>query len=192
MVQLTRIYTKGGDKGKTSLGSGTRVSKTHPRLEVIGCVDEINATIGLIVSHLGEGESAKGALLQIQHDLFDLGADLCIPEETQTPVLRLSARQVTRLEEEIDALNTKLLPLNSFVLPGGTKASAFAHLARTTTRRAERVLCAFFEQDAAAQGIHTQALPYLNRLSDFLFVVSRTLNDQGAKDVLWEPGRGQK
>ena len=192
MVQLTRIYTKGGDKGKTSLGSGGRVSKTHPRLEVIGCVDEVNATVGLIAAHLEENEDAKEALLQIQHDLFDLGADLCIPEETQTPVLRLSARQITRLEEEIDALNAKLFPLNSFVLPGGTRPSAFAHLARTTTRRAERALCAFFEQDAAAKGIHTQALPYLNRLSDYLFVVSRTLNDQGARDVLWEPGRGQK
>ncbi|MCA0369685.1 MAG: cob(I)yrinic acid a,c-diamide adenosyltransferase [Proteobacteria bacterium] len=192
MVQLTRIYTKGGDKGKTSLGSGARVSKTHPRLEVIGCVDEVNATIGLILAHLEDNEDAKEALLQIQHDLFDLGADLCVPEDTQTPSLRLSGTQVTRLEEEIDALNAKLLPLNSFVLPGGTRSSAFAHLARTTTRRAERALCAFFEQDAAAQGIHTQALPYLNRLSDYLFVVSRTLNDQGARDVLWEPGRGQK
>lgn len=193
MVQLTRIYTKGGDKGKTSLGSGARVAKTHPRIETIGAVDEVNASIGLILSHLEEGTpQAREMLLQIQHDLFDLGADLCVPQDTATPCLRLAPSQVTRLEDEMDRLNADLAPLTSFVLPGGTRASAFVHLARTTTRRAERILCAFFEEEPGAKDVHTNALPYINRLSDYLFVLSRTLNDQGDLDVLWEPGRGQK
>jgi len=184
MVKLTRIYTRGGDKGKTSLGDGTRVAKQSLRVEAYGTVDEANAAIGLVRLHT-EGD-ADAMLARIQNDLFDLGADLCTPEGGRrgAGALRIVAAQVKRLEAEIDAINAALAPLNSFVLPGGSPAAAYLHLARTVTRRAERLVCAL----AAEEKINPEAVKYLNRLSDHLFVLSRRLNDNGARDVLWRPG----
>jgi len=184
MVRLTRIYTRGGDKGETSLGDGSRVRKQSLRVEAFGTVDEANAAIGLARLHT-EGE-ADLMLARIQNDLFDLGADLCTPEAGRRApgALRIVAAQVERLEREIDAMNALLRPLDSFILPGGTPAAAHLHLARTVTRRAERLVCAL----AAAEAVNPEAVKYLNRLSDHLFVLGRALNDNGAKDVLWQPG----
>jgi cob(I)alamin adenosyltransferase len=184
MVKLTRIYTRGGDKGKTSLGDGTRVAKQSPRVEAFGTVDEANAAIGLARLHV-DGDS-DAMLARIQNDLFDLGADLCTPEggKRGAGALRIVAAQVKRLETEIDAMNAALQPLDSFILPGGTPAAAYLHLARTVTRRAERLVCAL----AAAEPVNPEAVKYLNRLSDHLFVLGRRLNDNGARDVLWRPG----
>ena len=184
MVRLTRIYTRGGDKGETSLGDGSRVAKQSLRVEAFGTVDEANAAIGLARLH-ASGDPDE-MLARIQNDLFDLGADLCIPETRRRAAgaLRIVAAQVTRLETEIDAMNASLAPLDSFVLPGGSAAAAYLHLARTVTRRAERLVCAL----AAAEPVNPEAVKYLNRLSDHLFVLSRRLNDNGARDVLWKPG----
>jgi cob(I)alamin adenosyltransferase len=184
MVKLTRIYTRGGDKGKTSLGDGSRVPKQSLRVEAFGTIDEANAAIGLARLHISGDEDAM--LARIQNDLFDLGADLCTPEGGARGVgaLRIVAAQVKRLETEIDAMNAALAPLNSFVLPGGTPAAASLHLARTVTRRAERLVCAL----AAAETVNPEAVKYLNRLSDHLFVLGRRLNGNGAQDVLWQPG----
>jgi cob(I)alamin adenosyltransferase len=199
MVRLTRIYTRGGDKGETSLGDGSRVPKQALRVEAFGTVDEANAAIGLARLHLGSAADAEtdrdaGTMLaRIQHDLFDLGADLCTPEESaraarrsndQGGALRIVAAQVARLEGEIDRMNVGLRPLDSFILPGGTSAAAYLHLARTIVRRAERLVCAL----AAEERVNPEAVKYLNRLSDHLFVLGRRLNDNGAKDVLWQPG----
>lgn len=184
MVKLTRIYTRGGDKGKTSLGDGARVPKQAPRVEAFGTVDEANAAVGLARLHTAGDEDAM--LARIQNDLFDLGADLCTPEGGRrgAGALRIVAVQVKRLETEIDRMNAELAPLNSFVLPGGSPASAHLHLARTVTRRAERLVCAL----AAAEPVNPEAIKYLNRLSDHLFVLGRRLNGNGASDVLWRPG----
>jgi cob(I)alamin adenosyltransferase len=184
MVRLTRIYTRGGDKGETSLGDGRRVAKHSLRVEAFGTVDEANAAIGLVRLHT-EGE-ADQMLARIQNDLFDLGADLCTPEDGRRAAgaLRVVAAQVSRLEGEIDRMNAALKPLDSFILPGGTEAAAHLHLARTVTRRAERLVCAL----AAAETVNPEAVKYLNRLSDHLFVLGRRVNDNGAKDVLWQPG----
>ena len=185
MVQLTRIYTRGGDKGRTSLGDGTRVDKHHARVEAYGTVDEANAVIGLARLHL-EGE-AEAMLGRIQNDLFDLGGDLCIPPkegEAEGQALRIQDSQVERLEREIDALNAELKPLNSFVLPGGSPAAAWLHLARTVVRRAERATTRLAE----AEPVNAAVVRYLNRLSDHLFVLARWSNGKGAKDVLWKPG----
>ncbi|MEQ9639350.1 MAG: cob(I)yrinic acid a,c-diamide adenosyltransferase [Alphaproteobacteria bacterium] len=184
MVRLTRIYTRGGDAGETSLGDGSRVSKTALRVAAFGTVDETNAAIGLARLHT-EGD-ADAMLARIQNDLFDLGADLCTPqgEGRKAGGLRVAPAQVDRLEAEIDALNEKLAPLNSFVLPGGSAAAAHLHQARTVARRAEREMVAL----AAAEPVNEAALKYVNRLSDHLFVLSRHLNDDGATDVLWVPG----
>ncbi|HUI34626.1 MAG TPA: cob(I)yrinic acid a,c-diamide adenosyltransferase [Stellaceae bacterium] len=184
MVKLTRIYTRGGDKGKTSLGDGSRVPKQSLRVEAFGTVDEANAAIGLARLHVAGDDDAM--LARIQNDLFDLGADLCTPEggERGAGALRVTAAQVKRLETEIDAMNAGLKPLDSFVLPGGTPAAAYLHLARTVTRRAERLVCAL----ATTETVNSEAVKYLNRLSDHLFVLGRRLNDNGAKDVLWRPG----
>jgi cob(I)alamin adenosyltransferase len=184
MVKLTRIYTRGGDKGKTSLGDGTRVPKQSARVAAYGTVDEANAAIGLARLHTAGEEDAM--LARIQNDLFDLGADFCTPEggARSAGALRIVAAQVKRLETEIDRMNTALAPLNSFVLPGGTPAAAHLHLARTVTRRAERLACALAETEP----VNPEAIKYLNRLSDHLFVLSRRLNDNGAGDVLWQPG----
>ncbi len=184
MVRLTRIYTRGGDKGETSLGDGTRVPKQSLRVAAFGTVDEANAAIGLARLHT-DGE-ADEMLARIQNELFDLGADLCTPEEGRRAAgaLRIVAAQVVRLEAEIDRMNAALKPLDSFILPGGTAAAAHLHLARTVTRRAERLVCAM----AAAETVNPEAVKYLNRLSDHLFVLGRRVNDNGAKDVLWQPG----
>ncbi len=182
MVLLSRIYTRGGDTGATSLGDGTRVSKHDLRVEAYGTVDEANATIGLVRLHTA-GE-ADAMLARIQNDLFDLGADLCRPGGVDDGRLRLVDEQVARLEREIDAMNAELAPLRSFVLPGGTPAAAHLHLARTVTRRAERLVVALAEREP----VNPAVLRYLNRLSDHLFVLARHLNDKGARDVLWVPG----
>jgi cob(I)alamin adenosyltransferase len=184
MVRLTRIYTRGGDKGETSLGDGARVPKHALRVETYGTIDEANATVGLARLH-ASGE-ADAMLARIQNDLFDLGADLCTPEggRKAAGALRIVASQVERLEREIDAMNERLRPLESFVLPGGTAAAAHLHLARTVVRRAERLITAL----AAVEPVNPQAIAYANRLSDHLFVLARRLNDDGARDVLWVPG----
>jgi cob(I)alamin adenosyltransferase len=193
MVRLTRIYTRGGDKGETSLGDGSRVAKQSLRVEAFGTVDEANAAIGLVRLHIAAGGDAEtdAMLARIQNELFDLGADLCTPEtgrraavDRKGGALRVTAAQVERLEQEIDAINETLAPLNSFVLPGGTPAAAYLHLARTVTRRAERLVCAL----AASEPVNPEAVKYLNRLSDHLFVLGRRLNANGAADVLWRPG----
>ncbi|WP_419898521.1 cob(I)yrinic acid a,c-diamide adenosyltransferase [Roseomonas sp. USHLN139] len=180
MVRLDIITTRGGDAGQTSLGDGSRVAKDTLRIEAIGAVDEANAAIGLVRLHsTGEPDAM---LARIQNDLFDLGADLCVPDLAAEGRLRMADSQCARLEAEVAAMNATLPPLRSFVLPGGTPAGAQAHLARTLVRRAERVVVAL----AAAEPVNPVALRYLNRLSDHLFVVSRVLND-GA-DPLWVPG----
>jgi cob(I)alamin adenosyltransferase len=191
MVRLTRIYTRGGDKGDTSLGDGSRVPKQSLRVEAYGTVDEANAAIGLARLHTATDDEADAMLARIQNDLFDLGADLCTPEngrrgakDRESGALRIVAAQVKRLEREIDAMNQALRPLDSFILPGGSPAAVHLHLARTVTRRAERLVCAL----AAAEPVNAEAVKYLNRLSDHLFVMSRRLNDNGAVDVLWRPG----
>src|SRR3954466_11408312 len=186
MVRLTRIYTRGGDKGDTSLGDGRRVAKQSLRVEAFGTVDEANAAIGLARLHFDADEEADAMLARIQNDLFDLGADLCTPEDGNRAAgaLRIVAAQVERLEHEIDAMNAALRPLDSFILPGGTAAASYLHLARTVTRRAERLACAL----AVAEPVNPEAIKYLNRLSDHLFVLGRRFNDNGARDVLWRPG----
>ena len=184
MVRLTKIYTRGGDKGLTSLGDGTRVPKQSLRVEAYGTVDEANAALGLARLHTSGDEDAM--LGRIQNELFDLGADLCTPEDGRRAAgaLRVLGSQVKRLETEIDRMNAELQPLNSFILPGGSAAAAYLHLARTITRRAERLVSAL----AAEEKVNPEALRYLNRLSDHLFVLSRRLNGNGAGDVLWQPG----
>jgi cob(I)alamin adenosyltransferase len=187
LVQLTRIYTRGGDKGKTSLGSGKRVAKHDPRVAAYGTVDEANAVIGLARLH-SDGE-LDVMLGRIQNDLFDLGADLCTPEVENPPYppLRMAPGQAERLEREIDQLNADLQPLKSFVLPGGSPAAAHLHHARTVVRRAERVVTLLGEREA----INPDALKYLNRLSDLLFVMARWVNNKSGSEVLWVPGQNR-
>ena len=184
MVRLTRIYTRGGDAGETSLGDGARVPKHALRVAAYGTVDEANAAIG--IARLHTDPAADEMLGRIQNDLFDLGADLCTPEggRRSAGALRIAAAQVERLEREIDAMNVTLRPVDSFILPGGTPAAAHLHLVRTITRRAERLV----SELAGSEPINPEALKYLNRLSDHLFVLGRRLNDGGALDVLWRPG----
>jgi len=184
MVTLTRIYTRGGDKGETSLGDGSRVKKQDLRVAAYGTVDETNGVIGVARLH-AQGE-ADAMLSRIQNDLFDLGADLCTPEEGRKAegALRIVDAQVERLEREIDAMNAALQPLTSFILPGGTAASAYLHLARSVSRRAERLLCELAE----TQQVNPAAIRYINRLSDHLFVLARWENEKGVRDVLWVPG----
>jgi cob(I)alamin adenosyltransferase len=184
MVTLNRIYTKTGDKGETALGDGTRRPKHDLRIQAFGTVDETNAAIG--VARLTAPGEVDAMLGRIQNDLFDLGADLCVPETTKRGEnrLRIADAQVERLEREIDAMNAELGPLNSFVLPGGTPAAAHLHLARVIARRAERLMVEL----GAREPVNPAALRYINRLSDHLFVASRFVNDKGAKDVLWVPG----
>ncbi len=191
MVELTKIYTRGGDTGDTSLGSGARVAKHDLRVAAYGTVDEANAAIGLARLHTDDAPDADAMLRRIQNDLFDLGADLCTPEGDRRAAsksegaLRIVAAQVERLETEIDAINEDLAPLSSFILPGGTPAAAHLHLARTIARRAERLMTEL----ATCEPVNAEALKYINRLSDHLFVLARTLNDGGRADILWEPGR---
>lgn len=221
MVVINKVYTRSGDQGQTHLGDGSRVGKDDLRVCAYGEVDEVNATLGLAKLHC-QSEGVRTMLASIQNDLFDLGADLCVPmtqaeldaqksrsddqqgqgseslesagsqtgvqESAQTyKPLRIQPEQVTRLEKEIDRLNERLQPLTSFILPGGSKASTYLHLARTITRRAERSLTKMLHQ-----GTNEHAYQYLNRLSDFLFVAGRYENDFGHSDVLWSPGRNQK
>ena len=184
MVKLTRIYTRGGDGGETSLGDGARRPKHDLRVAAYGTVDEANGVIGLARLHTsGNGDAMLG---RIQNDLFDLGADLCTPEggRKSDQALRVSDTQVERLEREIDGLNADLQPLESFILPGGGGAAAHLHLARTVIRRAERLITEL----AGREPVNPAALKYVNRLSDHLFVLARHLNQQGRGDVLWQPG----
>jgi cob(I)alamin adenosyltransferase len=187
MVVLSKIYTRTGDAGETALGDGTRVSKHALRVTAYGTVDELNATLGLARLHAG-GEVAAG-ITRVQNDLFDLGADLSTPDfendaGAPRPRLRIVAAQVARLEAEIDAMNAGLSPLRSFVLPGGSALAAHLHLGRTVCRRAERHAVAL----AGAEAVNPEAVRYLNRLSDWLFVAGRVANDGGRTDVLWVPG----
>ncbi len=186
MVKLTRIYTRGGDAGETSLGDGSRVPKGDRRVAAYGTVDEANATVGLARLHSTGLPEADAMLGRIQNDLFDLGADLCTPEEENPkyPPLRIVQAQVDRLEAEIDAMNAGLAPLTSFILPGGSPAAAHLHLARTVVRRAERLIADL----ARHEPVTPAALKYVNRLSDHLFVLGRVVNRNGADDVLWVPG----
>ena len=186
MVILSKIYTRTGDTGQTSLGNGDRVTKYDLRVAAYGTVDETNATLGLARLHGGDMDAA---FARISNDLFDLGADLCTPDMENDatapyPRLRMIAPQVDRLEREIDAMNERLTPLRSFILPGGSALAAGLHLCRTTCRRAERLVVEL----AAAEPVNPEAIRYLNRLSDWFFVAGRIANDDGARDVLWVPG----
>jgi cob(I)alamin adenosyltransferase len=193
MVVLSKIYTRTGDKGTTALGSGERVAKHALRIAAYGTVDEANASIGMARVHLGSGQPGLDAkLARIQNDLFDLGADLCVPDRGQKleyEPLRMTDGQVKRLEDEIDEMNTELRPLRSFVLPGGSPAAAALHMARTISRRAERLMVELAADPNEPVG--AAALQYINRLSDFLFVASRYVNDRGKSDVLWVPGQNR-
>lgn len=185
MVKLNRIYTRTGDDGTTGLVDGSRASKHSARIEAIGCVDEANSAIGLLVTSL-HGMNLS-AVHRIQNDLFDLGADIATPGDDFEPseaVLRIVPAQVEWLEHAIDMLNEHLAPLTSFILPGGTEAAARAHIARAAARRAERAMVALGDCDP----VNPAALAYINRLSDYLFVLARSLNENGRGDVIWEPG----
>jgi cob(I)alamin adenosyltransferase len=193
MVVLSRIYTKTGDAGTTALGSGERVPKTSLRIAAYGTVDETNAQLGMVRIHLGDAEpDVDRMLVRIQNDLFDLGADLCVPDRGEPlpyEPLRITDAQVNRLEDEIDLMNAELQPLKSFILPGGSAASAALHVARTVCRRAERDMV-----ELAAlpdEPVSESALKYINRLSDFLFVAGRYVNGRGQADVLWVPGKNR-
>ncbi|MEM6942800.1 MAG: cob(I)yrinic acid a,c-diamide adenosyltransferase [Pseudomonadota bacterium] len=190
MVVLNKIYTRTGDAGETALGDGTRVAKHSPRVTAYGTVDEMNSVLGMARLH-AEGEIAE-AIARIQNDLFDLGADLCTPDmerdaEREYPPLRIAPQQVDRLEHEIDAMNAKLQPLRSFILPGGSALAAHLHLCRTVCRRAERLVIAL----SAVEGVNEAALRFLNRLSDWFFVAGRIANDDGKTDILWVPGKNR-
>ncbi len=191
MVKLNKIYTRTGDSGETSLVNGMRVSKHARRPSAFGEVDEANSVIGLARLHCKtEPQKAADAMLgRIQNDLFDLGADLATPDNGE-PALRMTSAQVERLEAEIDAMNADLEPLSSFILPGGSEISAWLHLARTVARRAEREMTKL----ATVEVVNDAAMRYINRLSDHLFVLARTQNENGKSDVLWRPGQnsGQK
>ena len=190
MVVLNRIYTRTGDDGTTALGSGERRPKYDLRVAAYGTVDETNAAIGVVRLHLGDARELDAMLGRIQNDLFDLGADLAVPErEGRAERLRLLASQVERLEHDIDSLNAGLAPLTSFVLPGGSAAAAYLHLARTICRRAERAIVELAARPD--EPVTDAAVHYMNRLSDFLFVASRATNNNGAGDVLWVPGQNR-
>ena len=191
MVRLTKIYTKTGDKGRTRLGDMSEADKHDPRVEAYGAVDEANAAIGLAVAGLQADHELRPVLLAVQNDLFDVGADLCVPdrgEKLEWTPLRVDISQAERLEAEIDRLNARLEALDSFVLPGGSEAAARLHVARTITRRAERRVVAL---KAAGEPVSEAVAIYLNRLSDLLFVAARIANDDGAADVKWIPGAGR-
>ena len=194
MVVLNRIYTRTGDDGTTALGTGERRKKHDLRIAAYGTIDELNACLGIARLHTRDEAVVDAMLARIQNDLFDLGADLCTPDQAKGKGpggarLAVSDAQVTRLEQEIDALNAELSPLRSFVLPGGTPAAAHLHLARTVCRRGERLMVEL--ADKPGEEVSPAALKYVNRLSDFLFVASRFLNRKGADDVLWVPGQNR-
>jgi cob(I)alamin adenosyltransferase len=191
MVRLDKIYTRGGDKGETSLSDGSRVAKHDLRVRTFGTVDEVNAHIGL--ARQGIDNKSDAILSRIQNDLFDLGADLSRPikSESSKKELRIAQSQVHRLEIEIDEINASLNPLGSFILPGGKPSASHLHVARTVTRRAERLVTKLIMEDNNLNKTNPLAAIYLNRLSDHLFVLSRKINDNGATDVLWEPGKNR-
>jgi cob(I)alamin adenosyltransferase len=190
MVVLNRIYTRTGDDGTTSLGTGERRKKYDLRVEAYGTIDEVNAVIGLVRLHTNGDVALDPVLGRIQNDLFDVEADLCLSEKGPSGArLTVTNAQVSWLEQEIDRLNADLAPLKSFVLPGGSPASAYLHLARTICRRAERIMVEL--KDKPGEGVSEPALKYVNRLSDYLFVAGRYANNRGAGDVLWAPGRNR-
>lgn len=197
MVVLNKIYTRTGDKGTTALSTGERVAKSDARIMAYGTVDETNAAVGLAREFLGDSDPDMSAMLQrVQNDLFDLGADLATPERPGQPdkelefePLRIVDTQVARIEAEIDTLNKSLEPLRSFVLPGGSKTAAALHMARTVCRRAERHMVELASDEGEL--VSDAAMRYINRLSDFLFVASRYVNDKGRGDVLWSPGKNR-
>jgi cob(I)alamin adenosyltransferase len=192
MVVLNKIYTRTGDDGTTALGTGERRPKYDLRITAYGTVDELNAALGLARLHTADDVEVDAMLARIQNDLFDLGADLCTPERPDKPArerLRLVDAQAVRLEQEIDHLNADLAPLTSFVLPGGSAAAAHLHLARTICRRAERLIVELAVQPGEV--VSPAVIRYVNRLSDFLFVVSRHANAKGVGDVLWVPGQNR-
>ena len=186
MVKLNKIYTRTGDKGSTQLGDGKRVEKNSYRVEAYGSVDEANATIGLSI--LKTNIKIKKILQIIQNDLFDLGADLCIPDKKNNQKLKITKDRVDYIEEKIDIFNKQLSHLNSFILPGGSESSTYLHIARTVTRRAERKVVALSKKEV----VNPVTIIYLNRLSDLLFVLARYTNNKGKKDILWKPGKNLK
>ena len=192
MVVLNKIYTRTGDDGTTGLGTGERRKKYDCRIAAYGTVDEVNAVLGLVRLHASDDPTLDAALSRIQNDLFDVGADLCMPGKGKGPGgarLDVTDAQVDWLEQEIDRLNADLAPLRSFILPGGSPAAAYLHLARTVCRRAERLMVEL--KDQPNEDFSLAALKYVNRLSDFLFVASRYANDKGGRDVLWVPGKNR-
>ncbi|TPN76913.1 cob(I)yrinic acid a,c-diamide adenosyltransferase [Mesorhizobium sp. CU2] len=192
MVKLNKIYTRTGDDGTTGLGTGERRLKSDLRVEAYGTVDEANACIGMARLHTGADPKIDAMLSRIQNDLFDLGADLAVPDDgkpLEYEPLRIVAAQTERVEHDIDLLNKDLQPLKSFVLNGGTPAAAALHLARTVARRAERLMVALAQD--SAEHVNREALKYINRVSDFLFVAARAVNDNGKADVLWVPGKNR-
>jgi cob(I)alamin adenosyltransferase len=186
MVRIDRVVTRGGDGGETSLGDGARVPKDDARVEAYGTVDEANAAIGVLRLYTGEDAAVEAMLAAAQNDLFDIGADLCVPGEAGDR-LRVTAAVAARLEQAVFTINESLPPLTSFVLPGGSAGSAHAHLARTIVRRAERLVVSLARRDA----VNPEVVRALNRLSDLLFVIGRRLNGGGAGDVLWRPGANE-
>jgi cob(I)alamin adenosyltransferase len=193
MVVLNRIYTRSGDDGTTALGTGERRKKYDLRIEAYGTLDEVNAVVGVARLHMAGDPALDAVLSRIQNDLFDVEADLCMPSEAGKgpggAKLTVTDAQVTWLEGEIDRLNAELAPLKSFILPGGSPGAAYLHLARTVCRRAERIMVAL--ADKPGESVTAAALKYVNRLSDFLFVAGRRMNDKGAADVLWVPGQNR-
>jgi cob(I)alamin adenosyltransferase len=193
MVVLNRIYTRSGDDGTTALGTGERRKKYDLRIEAYGTLDEVNAVIGVVRLHMADDPVLDVVLSRIQNDLFDVEADLCMPSEGGKGPggarLAVTDAQVTWLEGEIDRFNAELAPLKSFILPGGSSGAAYLHLARTVCRRAERIMVAL--TDKPGESVTAAALKYVNRLSDFLFVAARRMNDKGAADVLWVPGQNR-
>ena len=184
-MKLDRIYTCSGDDGRTSLGDGARLPKFHVRVAAYGSVDEANSVIGIALLYVSDAD-IRAVLARVQNDLFDLGGDLCRPEREHRKVepLRVSERQVTWIEERIDAFNAALAPVDSFVLPGGSHAAAHLHHARTVVRRAERYMTEISSQEP----VNPAALKYANRLSDLLFVLARYVNERGKADIIWRPG----
>jgi cob(I)alamin adenosyltransferase len=192
MVRLNRIYTRTGDAGTTSLGTGERRKKYDLRVDAYGTLDELNAVVGIVRLNTTDDRRLDELLARVQNDLFDVEADLCMPEGGKGPGgarLNVTDAQVAWLEQQIDALNDELEPLTSFVLPGGTPAATYLHLARTICRRAERLVVKL--ADTEGENVEPPVLKYVNRLSDFLFVAGRYANDKGRKDILWKPGQNR-
>ena len=194
MVHLSRIYTRTGDDGVTHLGDGSSLPKNHPRVASYGTVDELSSLIGMVLVDGAQGADAIDPahsewLREIQNDLFDVGSDLCVPGEAGER-LRITAAYVERVEKWIDQANADLAPLDSFVLPGGNRAAAWLHMARTVCRRAERHVVELFIHEEEGR-VNPVVLKYLNRISDLLFVLARAANDGGRADVLWKPGAGR-